>query len=365
MEGRGGDVGAAARRASHMPACPASLPPASAPSQAANLAALSPQLPLAAAYLEQARGYVGLSPERRTQLCQELLEGIARLDPRAGGSAVPPAGVGTPTAAARPGPAAGPGPTRRVAASRQAPPPLPAEAVSAGADAQAALGPTSLNGAQQEHGAPSPATLAAPGAPRPAGAGELPGAEPAAPTALSAAVSAASPPAELPGMAEWTLTYAEQCERPFVRPDVPALRRPVPVVFDLETSGEQPRCMCSRHAPPHAQCSPCCARARGASASLCVGSPPSCCNAAPARAPPCVAPSAATPHAHAARRAWPARRHRQRPQQHRGGGGAAAGHRGLAGPAGPLVGREEHGTGGHESHWHHDGGCSAGAASGV
>lgn len=38
-------------------------------------------------------------------------------------------------------------------------------------------------------------------------------------------------------MAEWTLTYAEQCERPFVRPDVPALRRPVPVVFDLETSG--------------------------------------------------------------------------------------------------------------------------------
>lgn len=43
-------------------------------------------------------------------------------------------------------------------------------------------------------------------------------------------------------MEEWTLTYAEQCQRPFQRPDLSSLLRPVPVVFDLETSGAG-RCM--------------------------------------------------------------------------------------------------------------------------
>ncbi|KAL4452493.1 hypothetical protein ABPG75_008155 [Micractinium tetrahymenae] len=212
-----------------------------------NLAALSSQLPLAAAYMEQARRYAGMSPERRTQLCQELLDGIASLEAsgsssvmQAPGSARLAAAVDTSVAAAA-SPAAPAGAPGAAIAATSKPPSL----------IQAAPGPLVSDAAQQQQEAALPPEQP-PRASQAAAHPKSPTAEPAMLQGEQQAVAqAASPPrqataaawpapaarAEPPGMEEWALTYAEQCERPFARPDASALLCPVPVVFDLETSG--------------------------------------------------------------------------------------------------------------------------------
>lgn len=215
--------------------------------QATQLGRLSPQLPLAAAYLDRARIYARLSPERRTQLCQELLEGIAGFEPSAAGGAASTAGRGTPA-----GRGAGPAATPDAGASQQEQllPTLEAAA-------PATLGPAGANGAGQQQGALPSAEPAVPGGLEAPAARAMPAAEPTAGReGRQAPVQAAGPPgmpeqaapdvqaqaappsAEALGMGEWTLTYAEQCQKPFQRPDLSTLRQPVPVVFDLETSGE-------------------------------------------------------------------------------------------------------------------------------
>lgn len=148
------------------------------------------ELPLAEELQQQVERYPRMAMQERQRLCWSLKDAVERLL----------------RAAAAPPPAPPPAPPAAAAA---APPPMPA---------------------------PAPAAArASPGRAEPA----APPSQPAA-AAVSEPVAAAAAPAVAASdlAAEWELSRAEQKQRPFVPPPLTQLQRPVPVVFDLETTGE-------------------------------------------------------------------------------------------------------------------------------
>ena len=116
--------------------------------------------------------------------------------------------------------------------------------------AQGAVNGSGL-GAASPAAAPPPAAAAA--APRrrvpPPPAGQVVGAAAPATGPAAAAAAAWSAPSDAAHAAdqqhllrqlvraEWGLTYEQQRQQPFEPPDVAGLRRPIPVIFDLETTG--------------------------------------------------------------------------------------------------------------------------------
>lgn len=212
-------------------------------------------LPLPPDIKAAARSYAGLVPERREQLCRDVLDAVAVLQggaPVLGAAAAP-----APPAAAQAARGRARARAARTAAAIQPAPVArqPAEAAVAGgmpnmahADSrtqrtqpQAAVEPT--QDVQLLGGAPAPertaAAAAAPAAP--AGAAAEPALALAQEEVSGAAVPAAAnswPDGGASLAEEWDLSLEQQRQRPFQPPDLAALRRPVAFMVDIETNSE-------------------------------------------------------------------------------------------------------------------------------